>query len=222
MMMSSMNTMRGLLSLFVTASLAIVFLSGCGGSPKPQKKTTKARIIIDVPATVKHDEVKMALKEVISLKVDQIEIAENFTPDILPNEPGAPVYKNPFAGSPFGAMAGQQPSMMMMGTNTEESFYSVKGKGDKDFGFRDTEEYYVGAVYLYKEGARIYIYQFFKDSDNGSFMASLSRSVNKKVAGADHQVYNLVKMRDKFLASIPNATVIQSDPSVLKEITLNY
>lgn len=220
-----MKKIRNLL-LIVIVALPISAYAGDDAS------LIKTRFVYEVPSTVDIEKLKASLKDAIKFRaVDKTEEVNNFMPDALPEKPGDVVFPDsntPSSNSMFGSIVSNAMTtngqMVAMSANMKGAVYGIKGYyATTVIGFskNNSSEGYVGAIYPYEKGYRVYIYTFFNKSRD-MFGKAADWLVGKTLTGDLDQGYsNAVQVRDKFLEAEPEATIKRQDPPFLSQYKLS-
>jgi hypothetical protein len=199
----------------------VLFLSinliGCV-STKPQTSSKKARVVIDVPVSVDAERVKNALKEAVAYRSDGFQEIEGFPPDIIPTEPGSPQTKPVFGGG-LAALAGGNPQFEALNTNTSDAYYTIRGQEMFGSFYNKKQMSYVGSIYSAKEVNRVYLYVFYQEGSSG-ITGALTKAVVDQMAGAKGAIPFVVQIKERFLASVPEAAIVSTVPSELKDLKL--
>lgn len=198
--------------------LLLVNFAGCAAS-KPQTSAKKARVVIDVPAKFDVETVKNALREAVAYRSDGFQETEEFIPDILPNEPGAPQIKSVFGGG-ITALAGGNPQFEALSTNTSDAYYTIRGLEDFGTFYNRKQMAYIGALYLSKEVHRVYLYIYYQEGSSG-IIGALTKAAADQIAGAKGAIPFILQVKEKFLALVPEAQVVSAIPNELKDLKLN-
>jgi len=193
------------------------FLLGCA-SLNNQVSTKKARVIYFVPKTVKSDKVKEALLNAITLRTQDVKDVENFMPEQLPNKPAHPIRKNIFGA--LNTLAAGNPKLEATQLDVTNSWYSVEGSEEMGTPFNRQYVVYKGAIYPYKDGYKVYIYEFYQEGVDG-LMGHLTKAVAETISGEKAPLLFIAQISNKFKESVPGAKLENVSPSDLKKIQLN-
>ncbi|TXJ00470.1 MAG: hypothetical protein E6Q32_06345 [Neisseriales bacterium] len=220
-----MNKFRNLL-LIVAIVLPISAYAGDDAS------LIKTRFVYEVPPTADLEKLKASLKDAIKFRaVDKTEEVNNFMPDDLPEKPGDvsfPENNSPSSNNMFGSIISNAMTtngqMVAMSANMKGAVYGIKGYyATSVIGFskNNSSEGYVGAIYPYEKGYRVYIYTFFNKSRD-MFGKAADWVVGKALTDDLDQGYsNAVQVRDKFLEAEPEAAIKRQDPPFLSQYKLS-
>ena len=204
---------------YIIALAMILGLSGCASSMMTNQESSKqARIIFEVPNSVNLEDVKNALQGAITHRTTDIKEQENLPPEELPEKAGHPIQGRGFGGM-MGALTAGNPSFAMMKINTSNAYYTITGKSESGSMVSSVVSYFKGAIYPYKGGAKIYIYQFYKEGTKG-LIGHLAKAMAEKMVGEDTQLLYIAQVRDKFLELVPQAKIKSQSPSKLKKVIL--
>ncbi len=201
----------------------IVFFSGCSGLSitTPQVKNKESRIIFFVDKSVSEEKLKESLKDAIAYRVDSVVENEGLMPEELPSKPSKPTINEQFKRlMAFAGSNGMSAAMRYKSLDTSNAWYSVGGKGGMTSEYTNKAEYYKAAVYPYKDGYKVYIYQFYTEGSSG-IMGNLTNAAVKAIVGNDSALIYMAQVRDKFLKNLPNTKILQQDPSKLRQIKLD-
>lgn len=190
----------------------------------------KTRIVLDMPTTTDIETVKTSLKDAIKFRAtDKTEEVSNFTPDDLPTAPGDVTFPENGTASASNSMFGSMISnamttngqMVAMSANMKGAVYGIKGYASWGFMSNKSYEGYVGAIYPYEKGYRIYLYSFFNKTRDT--VGKVSDWITSKTLSDDLDMgySNAVQVRDKFLATEQTATIKRQDPSFLAQYKIS-
>jgi hypothetical protein len=204
----------------VTFFVITILLSGCV-SLNNQVSMKKARVIYDVPKTVDSEKVKESLLSAISSRTEDIKDIENLMPEELPEKPEHPIVNknNIFAG--LAPIANGNPEFEAMQLDTHNAWFSVQGKEEFKSIFNSNYVVYKGAIYPYKDGYKVYIYEFYREGTNG-IVGHLAKKITKSVTKEETPLLLIAQISGKFKKKIPSAKLINAAPSKLKKIQLNW
>ena len=76
---------------------------------------------------------------------------------------------------------------------------------------------YKAAIYPYKEGYKVYIYEFFQEGADG-IMGHLIKASVDKIVGSESPLLFMAQVMDKFEREVPNAKLINVTPTKIKEV----
>jgi len=204
---------------YVLAFAITLGLSGCASSALTNQESSKqARIIFEVPNSVDLEDVKKALQAAIVHRTTDIKEQENLPPEELPEKPGHPTQGKGFGGM-MGALTAGNPSFAVLRLNTSSAYYTITGKTEYKQMFNSVISYFKGAIYPYKGGAKVYIYQFYKEGEKG-LTGHLAKAAAEKMTGGETQLVYIAQVRDKFLELLPQAKIKSQSPSKLKKVVL--
>jgi len=211
---------KKVLGYIITIGMILGF-SGCASSMMTNQESSKqARIIFEVPKNIKPEQVVSALRGSFNHRCTDIKEQENLMPEELSDKPEHPTKgKALFGGGMMGALTSGNPSFAMMRINTSNAYYSITGKSESDSLINSIESYFKGAIYPYKNGYKVYIYQFYKEGTKG-LIGHLSKAMTEKMVGQDTQLIYIAQVRDKFLEILPQAKIKNQSPSKLKKVIL--
>lgn len=193
----------------------------------------KTRFVYDVPSNADIEKLKASLKDAIKFRaVDKTEEVNNFMPDDLPEKPSdvafpdnsAPSYNNSMFGSMISNSMSSNGQIVAMSANMKGAVYGIKGyyaTSVVGFSKNNSSEGYVGAIYPYEKGYRVYIYTFF-NKNRDMFGKAADWVVGKALTNDLDQGYsNAVQVRDKFLEAEPEAAIKRQDPPFLSQYKLS-
>ena len=204
---------------YIIAFAMILGLSGCASTMLSNQESSKqARIIFEVTKSIDIEEVKNALQGAIAHRVTDIKEQENLPPEELPQKAGHPIQGKSFGGM-MGALTAGNPSFAMMKINTSNAYYTITGKSESGTLVTSVVSYFKGAIYPYKNGYKIYVYQFYKEGSKG-LLGHLSKAMAEKMVGQDTQLIYIAQVRDKLLELLPQAEIKSQSPSKLKKVVL--
>ena len=201
--------------------ITLLLLTGCSSTynfTKPQQSSKKARVIIDVPASVSIDTVKAALRDAIAYRSESFKENEDFLPAKLPDEAGHPVKNNAFGS--LAAMGAGNPNMESMTYDTSKAYYFIKGKEDMSTPFHTKEMAYVGALYPAKTYSRIYLVIFYEEGSEG-IGGAITKATNDILVGEEGAIPFIVQIKEKFLSLVPEAEIVSTSPSEIKKLKLD-
>ena len=207
---------KGKLKLIFMMLLGI-FMLGCA-SLNNQVSTRKARVIYFVPKTVNSEKVKDALLNAITLRTEDVKDVENFMPEKLPEQPAHPIRKNIFGA--LNTIAAGNPELEATQLDTTNAWYSVEGTEKMGTPFDRQYVVYKGAIYPYKDGYKVYIYEFYQEGVDG-LMGHLTKAVAEAVSGHKAPLLFIAQISNKFKEEIPEAKLENVSPTSLKKIKLN-
>lgn len=220
--------MRKLLKITVCIFLLTPLTSYAGDD----EALIKTRFVFEVPSSVDLEQLKTALKDAIKFRaVDKTQEVNNFMPDDLPEKPGDVTFPDNSAMANkgmFGSMMSNAMTsngqMVAMSANMKDAVYGIQGyHASSTIGFSNNKdsEGYVGAIYPYDKGYRVYIYTFFNKSRD-MFGKVTDWVVQKTLTNdLDFGYSNAVQVRDKFLENEPDAVLKRQDPSWLSQYKLS-
>ncbi len=190
---------------------------------------TKVKYTFDVPESANIEKVKVALKDAITGSAsDKVTEVNGFEPDTIPEKPGSVTFQQ---GSTSTSIMGGIISNYMasngqtvaMGAQLGDAVYGIKGysssgfKGVMGFGNNVTYEGYVGAIYRYQGGYRVYIYGIF-NQEKDWLGKSTEWMVNKAFLLELPVTYmKVIHARDKFIEEEPQAKMIRQEPEWLSQ-----
>jgi len=192
----------------------LFFISGCAFTSN-EVKTEKARAIYFVPKDVKPEMVKNALKEAISGRVSNIKEVCNFFPEELPDKPAKPTTSNMFGN--LMTIAAGNPRLEAMRLNTTNAYCSYEGSESYGTMFNKKSVAFKAAIYPYKDGYKVYIYEFFQEGADG-IMGHLIKTSVDKIVGSESPLLFMAQVMDKFERELPQAKLINVTPSKIKEV----
>ena len=201
----------------------IIFFSGCSelNITTSQVKNKESRIIFFVNKSVSKEKLKKSLKDAIAYRVDNVIENEGLIPEKLPSKPSKPKINEQFKRlMAFTGSNGMNAAMMYRSLDTSNAWYSVGGKGGMTSEYTNQAEYYKAAIYPYKDGYKVYIYQFYTGGSSG-IIGNLTHAAVKAIVGTDNALLYMAQVRNKFLENLPNAKILQQEPSKLKQIKLD-
>ena len=205
--------------LLLIFPLIVLIFTGCLAVTN-QVSTKKARVIYDVPNTVDADKVKEALKKAIGLRVEDIKDIENFFPEELPDKPAHPVNKNVFGA--LSTIAAGNPQIEAMQLDTSNAWVTVQGTETMGTPFNRRFIVYKGAIYPYKKGYRVYIYEFYQEGTDG-IMGHITKEMAQAMTGnIEASLLLISQISNRFKEEVPSAKLISVYPSELKKIKLNW
>ena len=207
--------MRKILITFF--SVTIILLTGCAFTNN-QVSMKKARVIYFVPKTVSSEKVKAALLNAITMRTQDVRDYENFMPEKLPEQPGHPVRKNIFGA--LNAIAAGNPQLEAAQLDTSNAWYSVQGIEQMGTLFNKVYVVYKGAIYPYKDGYKVYIYEFYQEGIDG-IMGHITKSLVKVITKEDAPLLFIAQISNRFKEKIPEAKLESAFPEVIKKIKLN-
>lgn len=189
----------------------------------------KARIVLDYPNTVDINSLKHDLKDAVKFRAtDKLEEINNFMPDDLPSAPGDVTFpevgvaasSSMFSSMISNAMASNGQTVAMS-ANMKGAVYGVKGYASYGFMGNKSTEGYVGAIYPYEKGYRVYLYSFFNKTRD-----MIGKTTDWLVSGVladslETGYANAVQVRDKLVEANPNVTIKRQDPSFLSQYKLS-
>ncbi len=198
-----------------------ILIGGCSmiNAAKPQTSSKKARVIIDIPASVAIEQVKSALHEAIAYRSSRFKEVENFMPTSLSDEPLAPTSNEMFAG--MGAIAGGNPKLESMQFDVSKSYYSVKGDEEIQTPFHQKSMAYVGALYPAKSFNRVYLVVFYEEGSEG-ISGAITKATADMLIGTKGAIPFIVQVKEKFLDIVPEGQIIQADPSEIATLKLDF
>ncbi len=203
------------------SSVIILVFTGCSAMynvTKPQQSSKKARVIIDVPSSVDINQIKDALREAIAYRSESFKENENFLPEELPEKAGHPTKNNAFGS--LAALGAGNPNMESMTYDTSNSYYFIKGKEDMSTPFTTKEMAYVGALYPAKTYNRIYLVIFYQEGSEG-ISGAITKATADMLIGAKGAIPFIVQVKEKFLSLMPEANVVSTSPSEIKNLKLD-
>jgi len=197
--------------------LVALLISGCAVTNN-QVSTRKARVIYFVPKTVDSEKIKDALLNAITLRTTDVKDVENFMPEKLPAQPAHPVRKNIFGA--LNTFAAGNPKLEATQLDTSNAWYSVEGTEEMGTPFDRQYVVYKGAIYPYKDGYKVYIYEFYQEGVDG-LMGHLTKAVAEAVSGEKAPLLFIAQISNRFKEKIPEAKLVDVSPTSLKKIKLN-
>lgn len=213
-------------------SLIIVLFTPLASYAGDDEALIKTRFVYEVPADADLEQLKAALKDAIKFRaVDKTQEVNNFMPDDLPEKPGditfpdnsAMASKGMFGSIMSNAMTSNG-EMMAMSANMKDAVYGIQGYHSSSvigFSKNKDSEGYVGAIFPYDKGYRVYIYTFFNKSRD-MFGKAADWLVQKAITNdLDFGYSNAVQVRDKFLENEHDAVLKRQDPSWLSQYKLS-
>ncbi len=206
----------------MTLSSVTLFFTGCSGASVMDSnvQNKQARVILLLPPQTDQEKLKEALRHAISYRVDDIIVNENLFPEELPLQPQKPgvnkVYKKlmSFAGSNINA------KMRYQALDMSNAWYSVYGVGGMTSEYLNKAEYYKAGIYPYKDGYKIYIYEFYTEGTDG-ILGNLTNAAVGAIVGNDGALLYMAQVRDDFLNRFPEAKILQQSPKKLEKLELN-
>jgi hypothetical protein len=202
-----------LLKIFLTI-VVLLGITGCVFTSN-EVTTQKARAIYFIPKKVTVEEVKKALKAAIAGRVDNIKEICDFMPEKLPEKPAHPVNKNIFGS--LSVIGAGNPSMEAAQLDTTNAYCTLQGSETYGGPFDEKSVIYKAAIYPYKKGYKVYIYEFFQESSNG-IMGHLVKASIDKLMSSDSPALFMAQVMDKFQRELPQAKLLNVDPEKIKEI----
>ncbi len=210
---------RLIVQIVVFITMAIGFV-GCSTSMlDTQVRNKQARIIIEVPSNVDEETLKHALKEAIALRVSSLKENENLFPEELPQKPPKPEINKQFKKLAAVMGRGMNAAMQYRSRDLSNAWYSIGGSGGMTSEYLNRAEYYKAGIYPYKDGYKIYIYQFYTEGTDG-ILGNLTSAAVDAIVGSDGALLYMAQVRDAFINDIPIKTINQS-PKKLEKINLN-
>ena len=204
-------------TLLFVLSVLFLAITGCAVTDN-QVSTKKARVIYFVPKTVDSEKVKQALYDAISLRAKDMKEVENFMPETLPQTPFRPVRKNIFGA--LNTIAAGNPKLEATQLDTTNAWYSVEGGEEMGTPFNRQYVVYKGAIYPYKDGYKVYIYEFYQEGVDG-IMGHITKAVAESISGEKAPLLFIAQISNKFKEKIPEAKLENVSPTSLKKIKLN-
>lgn len=210
--------------------LALVLVFGSAYSFADDETLIKTRVVLDYPITVDLEKLKIDLKDAIKFRaVDKTEEVSNFMPDDLPPTASDVSFPENGTANPSNSMFSSMLSnamtnngqMVAMSANMKGAVYGIKGYAASGYLSNKQYEGYVGAVYPYEKGYRVYIYSFF-NKNRDMFGKAADWIVGKTItADLDMGYSNTIQVRDKFLETEPEGTIKRQDPSWLSQYKIS-
>lgn len=193
---------------------------------------TKVKYTFEAPESANLEALKSALKDAIKGSAsDKVTEVHGFEPEELPEKPGTVVFQQSgtagasgsiFSGMISNAMASNGQTIAM-GSQLGDAVYGIKGYSSSGFrgvmgvGNNVTYQGYVGAIYHYQKGYRIYIYGIF-NQERDWLGKSTEWMVNKAFMSELPATYiNVIHARDTFLTEAPNAQLTKQEPEWLSQ-----
>jgi hypothetical protein len=211
--------MRGKILGYVVTIAVILGLSGCASSMMTNQESSKqARVIFEVPNTVEAEQVVQALQGAFNHRCRDIKEQENLMPEELADKPEHPT-RGKSLGGMVGVLAAGNPALEMMKVNTSNAYYSITGTSKSESVANSVESHFKGAIYPYKNGFKVYVYQFYKEQTKG-LMGHLTKSMSEKMTGQDTQLIYIAQVREKFLELLPQAKIKSQSPKRLNKVVL--
>ena len=204
-------------TLLFVISVIFLMITGCAVTDN-QVSTKKARVIYFVPKTVDSEKVKQALYDAISLRAKDMKEVENFMPETLPQTPFRPVRKNIFGA--LNTIAAGNPKLEATQLDTTNAWYSVEGGEEMGTPFNRQYVVYKGAIYPYKDGYKVYIYEFYQEGVDG-IMGHITKAVAESISGEAAPLLFIAQISNRFKEKIPEAKLENVSPMSLKKIKLN-
>jgi hypothetical protein len=199
---------------FFFGLVILLLISGCAFTSN-EVSTQEARAIYFVPKSVSPSEVKNALKAAISGRVNNIKVICKLMPETLPAKPGHPINKNIFGG--LAVIGSGNPEMEAMQINTLNAYCTLQGSETYGSMFNKNEVVYKAAIYPYKDGYKVYIYEIFQEGSNG-IMGHLIQMSVAKLMGSNSPFLFMAQVMDKFERELPQAKLINITPKKIEEI----
>jgi len=196
---------------------SVLLITGCAFTSN-EVKSQKARAIYYVPKDVNPEKVKEALKDAISGRVSNIKEVCNIMPEELPEKPQMPKTSNLFGG--MAAMAAGSPQFEAMRLDLSNAFCAFEGSESYGTMFNKNTVFYKAAIYPYKDGYKVYIYEFFQEGADG-IMGHLVKATVEKITGSESPYLFMAQVMEKFERELPNAKLISVYPSKIKEVKDN-
>ena len=211
--------MRKSFAFILTLFMGLLIFTGCVDLTN-QVSTKKARIVYSVPKNITSEKVEDALRKAIALRTSDIKEVENFMPEELPDKPAHPINKNIFGG--IATIAAGNPQLEAMQLDTSNAWYTVQGTETLGMAFNKRFIVYKGAIYPYKKGYKVYIYEFYSEGTDG-LIGHLTKSMAQAMTGGIEASLLLIsQISNKFKEKIPSAKLINVYPLELKKVKLNW
>ena len=201
----------------ILSILGFFIITGCAFTNN-QVSTKKARVIYFVPKKVDSEKVKEALLNAITLRTKDVKDVENFMPEKLPDTPGHPVRKNIFGT--LNVIASGNPKLEATQLDTTNAWYSVEGTEEMGTPFNKQYVVYKGAIYPYKDGYKVYIYEFYQEGVDG-IMGHITKAIAEKISGEKAPLLFIAQISNRFKEKIPEAKLENVSPTSLRKIKLN-
>lgn len=222
--------MKKLLKVSLLLVMVVTPLSSYAGD---DEQLIKTRFVFEVPPNADLEQLKVALKDAIKFRaVDQTQEVNNFMPDDLPEKPGdvtfsdnGSVANSGMFGSILSNAMTTNGQMVAMSANMKDAVYGIKGYAASSSLFvsshKSDAEGYVGAIYPYDKGYRVYIYTFFNNKVDMVGKATDWLVKKALTNDLDFGYSNAVQVRDKFLENEHDAILKRQDPSWLSQYKLS-
>ncbi|WP_456488304.1 hypothetical protein [Caminibacter pacificus] len=201
----------------VALGFFVAFFAGCTFTSN-EVKSEKARAIYYVPKNVKPEQVRDALKAAISGRVSNIKEVCNFFPEELPEKPDHPKTSNAFGG--MMSIASGNPTLEAFRLDTSNAYCSFQGSETYGTMFNKNSVAYKAAIYPYKDGYKVYIYEFYQEGADG-IMGHLVKASVAKIMGSESPALFMAQVMDKFERELPQAKLINVTPAKIKEVKDN-
>jgi len=204
---------KRLFSLFIF----MIFISGCAFTNN-QVSTRKARVVYYVPKTVDNEKVKDALLKAISLRTQNVKDLEEFMPERLPEKPGHPIGNN-VLGNLDDIVLGN-PKIEAAKLDVSNAWYKVEGT--EEIGTPLDQKYviYKGAIYPYKKGYKVYIYEFYQEGTAG-IVGHITKAIEHSIIKEKTPLFFMTQISKKFKEEVPEAKLESVSPISLKKTILN-
>jgi len=194
-----------------------IFITGCAFTNN-QVSTKKARLIYVVPKKVEASKVKEALLNAITLRTQDVKDVENLMPEQLPDKPGHPIQKNIFGA--LNAIAAGNPKLEATQLDTSNAWYTIEGTETMGTPFNRQYVVYKGAIYPYKNGYKVYIYEFYQEGVDG-IMGHITKAIAETISGEKAPLLFIAQIGNRFQEKVSDAKLVNAAPSELKKIKLN-
>lgn len=212
------------LSLSLTLGISSVFAA--------ENTLTKVKYTFDAPESANLEQMKTALKNAITGSAsDKVTEVNGFEPEELPEKPGTVIFQQAGTSAASNSvMSGIMSNYMAsngqtlaMGAQLGDAVYGVKGYSSSGFrgvmgiGNNVTYEGYVGAIYHYQRGYRIYIYGIF-NQETDWLGKSTEWMVQKAFMNELPITYiKVIHARDTFGDEFPEAKLVRQEPEWLSK-----
>lgn len=193
---------------------------------------TRVKYTFEAPESANVEAMKSALKDAIkSGASSEVQEVNGFEPDSLSEQPGSVEFQKSGTGNASSSIFGgiisnaiaTNGQMIAMGAQFGDAIYGIKGYSSSGFrgvmgvGNNVTYEGYVGAIYHYKKGYRIYIFGFFNQQRDW-LGKSTEWMVNQALSGGLPATYiKVIHARDTFLTEYTGAQLIRQEPEWLSK-----
>lgn len=213
--------------ILITSVFGLFAILSLQNSYADENTLTRVKYTFEAPESANVEAMKSALKEAIKNSASsQVQEVNGFEPDSLPEQPGSVEFQKSGTGNASGSIFGgimsnaiaSNGQMIAMGAQFGDAIYGIKGYSSSGFrgvmgiGNNVTYEGYVGAIYHYKKGYRIYIFGIFNQQRDW-LGKSTEWMVTQALSGGLPATYiNVIHARDTFLSEYPGAQLTRQEP----------